>query len=81
MGTQIHRGPSELLTQKSDDRPKNGTLNKRVRTSVAETRSEYRSNGLLRQPVLMTKEREICIRIIMQIPIWLKIRNAWCCWC
>lgn len=38
MGTQIHRGPSELVTQKSDDRPKNGTLNKRVRTSVAETR-------------------------------------------
>nr|GMC92707.1 uncharacterized protein LOC109148070 [Ipomoea batatas] len=59
MGTQIHRGPSELVTQKSDDRPKNGTLNKRVRTSVAETRSEYRSNGLLRQPVLMTKERDM----------------------
>lgn len=38
MGTQIHRGPSDPVTQKIEERPKNSTLNKRVRTSVAETR-------------------------------------------
>ncbi|CAH9147392.1 unnamed protein product [Cuscuta epithymum] len=59
MGNQIHRGPTELVTQKIDERPKNGTLNKRTRTSVAETRSEFRSNGLQRQPVQMTKERDM----------------------
>lgn len=36
--TQIHRGPSDLVTQKTEERPKNSTFNKRVRTSVAETR-------------------------------------------
>lgn len=36
--TQIHRGPSDLVTQKIEERLKNSTLNKRVRTSVAETR-------------------------------------------
>ncbi|RAL51173.1 hypothetical protein DM860_005529 [Cuscuta australis] len=57
---QIHRGPSELAQkQKPDDRPKNGTLIKRTRTSVAETRSEYRTNGLQRQPALITKERDM----------------------
>lgn len=37
-GSQIHRNPSELGSQKFDDRPKNVLLNKRLRTSMAETR-------------------------------------------
>ncbi|CAI9273175.1 unnamed protein product [Lactuca saligna] len=55
IGTQIYRNPTELVNQ---DRPKNVLLNKRVRTSVAETR-EFRSNGLRRQPVAMAKERDL----------------------
>lgn len=56
IGTQIYRNPTELISQ---DRPKNVLLNKRVRTSVAETRAEYRNNGLRRQNVAMVKEREL----------------------
>lgn len=37
-GGQIHRSPSELVNQKMEDRPKNVTLSKRVRTPVAEIR-------------------------------------------
>jgi hypothetical protein len=37
-GTQIYRNPTELVNQRVEDRPKNVLLNKRVRTSVAETR-------------------------------------------
>ncbi|XP_011076941.1 uncharacterized protein LOC105161066 isoform X3 [Sesamum indicum] len=58
IGSQIHRNPSELASQKFEDRPKNG-LNKRLRTSVAETRAECRNNGVLRQPLMATKERDM----------------------
>nr|GEU39969.1 hypothetical protein [Tanacetum cinerariifolium] len=44
-GTQIYRNPTELVNQRVEDRPKNVLLNKRVRTSVAETRADLRSNG------------------------------------
>lgn len=37
IGSVMHRNPAEFGSQKFDDRPKNG-LNKRLRTSVAETR-------------------------------------------
>lgn len=57
-GTQIYRNPTELVNQRVEDRPKNG-LNKRVRTSVAETRAELRGNGLRRQPVAMAKDRDL----------------------
>lgn len=56
--TQIHRGPSDLVTQKTEERPKNSTLNKRVRTSVAETRAEYRNIALARQPMTV-KDRDM----------------------
>ncbi|KAL3520888.1 hypothetical protein ACH5RR_019037 [Cinchona calisaya] len=59
MGNQMHRSPSDFVHQKLEDRSKNVMLNKRVRTSVAETRAEGRSNGLLRQPLLMSKERDM----------------------
>lgn len=38
MGNQMHRNPSDIVHQKLEDRSKNVILNKRVRTSVAETR-------------------------------------------
>ncbi|KAM3282772.1 putative protein isoform X1 [Capsicum chacoense] len=56
--TQIHRGPSDLVTQKTEERPKNSTVNKRVRTSVAETRAEYRNSALSRQPMTV-KDRDM----------------------
>lgn len=59
MGTQISRNPQELVNQKVEDRPKNVLLNKRVRTSVAETRAECRSSGLQRQPLLIAKDRDL----------------------
>ncbi|KAF5770550.1 hypothetical protein HanXRQr2_Chr14g0660661 [Helianthus annuus] len=58
IGTQTYRNPAELVNQRVEDRPKNVLLNKRVRTSVAETRSELRSNGLRKQPVVMAKDRD-----------------------
>ncbi|XP_076957399.1 uncharacterized protein LOC143632862 [Bidens hawaiensis] len=58
IGTQVYRNPAELVNQRVEDRPKNVLLNKRVRTSVAETRSDLRSNGLRKQPVVMAKDRD-----------------------
>ncbi|CAI9767510.1 unnamed protein product [Fraxinus pennsylvanica] len=57
MGTQMIRSPAELVAHKFEDGPKNIVLNKRLRTSIAETRAEFRDNGLLRQPLAMPKER------------------------
>lgn len=37
MGSQTQRSPSEIVNQRLEDRP-NVILNKRIRTSVAETR-------------------------------------------
>ncbi|XP_051142771.1 uncharacterized protein LOC127259459 isoform X2 [Andrographis paniculata] len=59
IGSQMHRNASELGSQKYDDRPKSAGLNKRLRTSVAENRAECRNNGVLRQPMMMTKERDM----------------------
>nr|XP_043635419.1 uncharacterized protein LOC122606635 isoform X2 [Erigeron canadensis] len=50
-GSQIYS-----INQGVEDRPKNILLNKRVRTSVAETRAEGQSNGLQIQPVAMAKD-------------------------
>ncbi|XP_052198916.1 uncharacterized protein LOC127806014 isoform X2 [Diospyros lotus] len=59
MGIQIPRNPTDLVSQRVDDRPKTAVLNKRVRTSVAETRAECRSNGLGRQSLVITKDRDM----------------------
>ncbi|CAN4114413.1 unnamed protein product [Withania somnifera] len=56
--TLIHRGLSDLVTQKTEERPKSSILNKRVRTSVAETRAEYRNIALSRQPMTV-KDRDM----------------------
>ncbi|KAG4984609.1 hypothetical protein JHK87_029358 [Glycine soja] len=58
MGTQTHRSPSEFVNQRPEDRPKNVILNKRIRTSVAETRAEGLSNSFARQPLAMGKDRD-----------------------
>ncbi|KAL8518189.1 hypothetical protein ACS0TY_009527 [Phlomoides rotata] len=58
IGSLMHRNSAEFGSQKFDDRPKNG-LNKRLRTSVAETRADCRNNGVLRQPLTVTKERDL----------------------
>eukprot|EP00258_Populus_trichocarpa_P046232 XP_024462251.1 uncharacterized protein LOC7490896 isoform X2 [Populus trichocarpa] len=59
MGTQIHRNPSDLGTQRLEDRTKTIVLNKRVRSSVAESRVDGRSNTVLRQPLVTGKDRDI----------------------
>ncbi|KAL3649735.1 hypothetical protein CASFOL_006138 [Castilleja foliolosa] len=56
---QVHRNTSDLGSRIFDDRPKSVILNKRVRTSVAEARVEHRSNGVLRQPLIVTEERDM----------------------
>ncbi|CAJ1977595.1 unnamed protein product [Sphenostylis stenocarpa] len=57
MGSQTHRSPSEHVNQRVEDRPKNVILNKRIRTSVAETRTEGLSNNA-RQPLAIGKDRD-----------------------
>ncbi|XP_022889525.1 uncharacterized protein LOC111405065 isoform X2 [Olea europaea var. sylvestris] len=59
IGTQVNRSSLDLGNQKFEDRPKNVILSKRVRTSVAETRTEGRGNGLPRQPILVSKDRDV----------------------
>lgn len=54
MGTQIYS-----INQRVEDQPKNILLNKRVRTSVAESRAECQSNGLQMQPVAMAKDGKL----------------------
>ncbi|KAK4435926.1 hypothetical protein Salat_0756200 [Sesamum alatum] len=58
IGSLVHRNPTEFGSQKFDDRPKSVGLNKRLRTSVAETRAECRNSGALRQPLMVSKERD-----------------------
>ncbi|KAK7280551.1 hypothetical protein RJT34_25615 [Clitoria ternatea] len=58
MGSQTFRSPSELVNQRLEDRPKNVVLNKRIRTSVAETRAEGHSNSFVRQPLAIGKDRD-----------------------
>ncbi|XP_027935580.1 uncharacterized protein LOC114190762 isoform X9 [Vigna unguiculata] len=58
MGSQTHRNPSELVNQRLEDRPKNNFLNKRIRTSVAETRAEGLSHSNARQPLAIGKDRD-----------------------
>ena len=36
MGSQIYRNAHDIMTQRSEDRPKGVGLNKRIRTSVAD---------------------------------------------
>nr|KYP69157.1 hypothetical protein KK1_008342 [Cajanus cajan] len=58
MGNQTHRSSSELVNQRLEDRPMNVILNKRIRTSVAETRAEGLSNSFARQSLAIGKDRD-----------------------
>ncbi|XP_075496929.1 uncharacterized protein LOC142533892 isoform X1 [Primulina tabacum] len=58
IGSQMHRNSSDLGNQKLDDRSNNVVLNKRMRSSVTETRVESRNNGVPRSS-LVAKEREL----------------------
>ncbi|KAL6524662.1 hypothetical protein OROHE_015944 [Orobanche hederae] len=58
-GSQIHRNTAEFGSQKFDERAKNVTLSKRLRTSVAETRAECRASGAPRQVMTVTRERNL----------------------
>ncbi|KAJ6901375.1 LOW QUALITY PROTEIN: hypothetical protein NC651_019206 [Populus alba x Populus x berolinensis] len=58
-GTQIHRNPSDLGTQRLEDRTKTIVLNKRVRSSMAESWVDGRSNTVPRQPLVTGKDRDI----------------------
>ncbi|PSR98782.1 Neuron navigator 3 like, partial [Actinidia chinensis var. chinensis] len=59
MGTQIRRNLPDPGIQREEDWAKNGVPNKRVRTSLAETRAECRINGLARQPLAVAKDRDL----------------------
>ncbi|KAK9284066.1 hypothetical protein L1049_012326 [Liquidambar formosana] len=59
VGTQIQRNPPDIVIQRLEDRTKNVVQNKRVRTSIAEIRAEGRSNAILRQPLVIGKDRDI----------------------
>ncbi|KAH9769067.1 hypothetical protein KPL71_011853 [Citrus sinensis] len=59
MGSLSQRNSSDLLPQRLDGRTKNAVLNKRVRSSVAETRAEGRSNIHGRQPLVVMKDRDM----------------------
>ncbi|CAA0814375.1 Unknown protein [Striga hermonthica] len=58
-GSMMHRNTAEFGNLMFDERPKNGGLNKRLRTSVAETRAECRVGGAPRQPVAPARERDM----------------------
>ncbi|XAR53508.1 hypothetical protein NMG60_11022095 [Bertholletia excelsa] len=59
MGNQMHRNPTDLGGQRLEDRSKNVLLNKRVRSSVTETRVECQSNGVAMHPLVLAKDRDI----------------------
>lgn len=59
MGSQTHQNGSDLATQRVEDRTKSAVPNKRVRTSLAEVRSEGRNTSLLRQGMAMDKDRDL----------------------
>ncbi|XP_057471533.1 uncharacterized protein LOC130760299 isoform X2 [Actinidia eriantha] len=57
LGNPINR--TDLVTQRLENRAKNTVPNRRVRTSMAESQVECRSNGSARQPFVMAKERDM----------------------
>ncbi|KAG8644758.1 hypothetical protein MANES_11G161400v8 [Manihot esculenta] len=57
MGSQIHRNPHDIMAQRLEERSKNVGMNKRVRTSVAD--SDGRSSSASRQHLIMEKGGDI----------------------
>ncbi|GAV58381.1 hypothetical protein CFOL_v3_01915 [Cephalotus follicularis] len=59
LGNLMQRNCSDLVTQRSEERTKNVSLNKRVRTAVSEIRAESRSNALARQTLFTGKDKDM----------------------
>lgn len=59
LGSLIHRNTPELASQRVEDRTKNVVQNKRVRSSVAESRAEGRGNNPSRQHLLIGRDRDM----------------------
>ncbi|XP_030506519.2 uncharacterized protein LOC115721375 [Cannabis sativa] len=55
-GSQIHRTSHDTIVQRMEDRTKNGMLNKRIRTSVADQRAENRPSINSRQQMFADKD-------------------------
>ncbi|XP_062083040.1 uncharacterized protein LOC133789279 [Humulus lupulus] len=55
-GSQIHRTSHDTMVQRMEDRAKNGLLNKRIRTSVADQRADSRSSITSRQQMFADKD-------------------------
>ncbi|KAK1288510.1 hypothetical protein QJS10_CPB19g00383 [Acorus calamus] len=58
-GSQIHQNPSDIVGQRLEDRTKSVVPNRRVRSSVAEVRSEGRNTALSRQAPIMDKDKNV----------------------
>ncbi|EOY33452.1 Uncharacterized protein TCM_041423 isoform 1 [Theobroma cacao] len=59
IGSQIHRNPHDIMTQRLEDRPKGVGLNKRVRTSVADLRADNRTALNPRQQGIIEKDGDV----------------------
>ncbi|XP_064968569.1 uncharacterized protein LOC135614775 isoform X1 [Musa acuminata AAA Group] len=59
MVSQTHQNPAELTSPRLEDRSKNVVPNKRIRSSMAEVRSEGRGTFPLRQGAVMDKDRNV----------------------
>ncbi|XVF46908.1 hypothetical protein PTKIN_Ptkin03bG0066000 [Pterospermum kingtungense] len=59
MGSQIHRNTYDLMTQRSEDRPKSVGLNKRVRTSVADLRVDNSTAVNPKQQGIIEKDCDV----------------------
>ncbi|KAL5583035.1 hypothetical protein UlMin_015477 [Ulmus minor] len=56
MGSQIHRNPHDPMNHRLDDRAKSVTLNKRIRTSIADQRTDSKSATTSRHPMFTDKD-------------------------
>ncbi|XVF19719.1 hypothetical protein REPUB_Repub11eG0135100 [Reevesia pubescens] len=59
MGNQILRNTHEIMTQRSEDRPKGMGLNKRARTSIADLRADNRTAVNPRQQGVIEKDGDV----------------------
>ncbi|KAJ8479055.1 hypothetical protein OPV22_022782 [Ensete ventricosum] len=59
MGSMIHQNPAELASPRLEDRAKSLIPNKRIRSSMAELRSEGRGSVPLRQGAVMDKDKNV----------------------
>ncbi|XP_030544949.1 uncharacterized protein LOC115751273 [Rhodamnia argentea] len=64
MASQNHRNSSELLSQGLEDRSKSVVLNKRVRSSMAELRTDSQGHTLTKLPAVTGKDREMTRNVV-----------------